>query len=289
MGHEAVPVFLLDGPSPVLFDAGFTALGPHYEREIKKLIGSRAPTYLFITHSHWDHIGAAGHFKTIWPDLRIAGSSRMQETLNRPGALRSIAELNRQGAREMRYWENAVAADIPFKSFSLDVALDPGDSLELAPDCHVKALYTPGHTWDHMSYWIPEKGILVASEAVGCEHMGRITAEFLVDYDVYRKSLVSLNKLEPQILCLAHQFVFTGADVRDYLRRSLEAGDAFVKMVEKFLQEAAGDIELVVHRVRDMEWKELPFPKQPEPAFLLSTRARVRHVWERMKRRERGR
>ena len=35
LGHPAIPVYLLDGPSPVIFDAGFTILGDLYIRRSK--------------------------------------------------------------------------------------------------------------------------------------------------------------------------------------------------------------------------------------------------------------
>lgn len=286
IGIPAVPVFLLDGPVPVLFDAGFSVLVPLYEQEIKGILGSRSPAYLFLTHSHWDHIGGAGHFKARWPDLCIAGHSRIGEILTHPGAVQAIKRLNRQGTQDMPYWGRTIEKDLPFKSFTLDLDLKAGQFLELAPDCHVTALHTPGHTWDLMSYWIPERKILIASEAAGCEKGGRIISEFLVDYDAYRRSLLQLIALEPEVLCVAHEMVFTGQDARDYMIRSLEAAEAYVGEVEDILQDTGGDVERTVGRIRASEWENLPYPKQPETAYLMNTRARIKHILERMNKRE---
>ncbi|MBW2342816.1 MAG: hypothetical protein JRF53_02160 [Deltaproteobacteria bacterium] len=42
------------------------------------------------------------------------------------------------------------------------------------------------YTWDFMSYRVPEKRILAASEAMGCDDgSGCIFTEFPVDYDTY--------------------------------------------------------------------------------------------------------
>ena len=73
LGHSSVPVYLLDGPNPVLFDAGFSGLAFEYEKGIRDIIGSRSPSLLFLTHSHWDHIGSVAHFKRCWPGLKTAG------------------------------------------------------------------------------------------------------------------------------------------------------------------------------------------------------------------------
>jgi glyoxylase-like metal-dependent hydrolase (beta-lactamase superfamily II) len=104
LGDPGVPVYLMDGDEPSLFDAGFTALAPLYERHIKKILGSRTPSYLFLTHSHFDHVGSASYFKKIWPGMKIAGSRRLQETLERPRALQLIRRLNREAAEAMRSW-----------------------------------------------------------------------------------------------------------------------------------------------------------------------------------------
>ena len=100
LGHSAVPIFLLDGSTPVLFDAGFTGLSHVYEREIKNILGARSPAFLFLTHSHWDHVGAASYLKQVWPQMKIAASVKFSEILARTGAIAQIKLLNQdQGSR----------------------------------------------------------------------------------------------------------------------------------------------------------------------------------------------
>jgi len=56
-------------------------------------------------------------------------------------------------------------------------------------------------------------------------------------------------------------------------------------MVERILMDEDGDIERTVERVKAEQWDPRPLPKQPEPAYLLNTRARVKNIWERMQKR----
>lgn len=285
VGSYQVPVYLLDGPVPVLFDAGFSALTPLYVHDIKAILGSRTPAFLFLTHAHFDHVGAAGHFKRIWPEMRIAGSAKTREILSSPGAVRLIKSLNREGARALSLWGINPGHEASFEPFELDLVLNHGKTLEQGPDCHVEVVHSPGHTWDFLSYWVPEKKILIASEAVGCDDgTGHIVSEFLVDYDVYIRSMKNLAGLDPQILCPGHRVVLTGLDVKDYLSRSLEEATLYVKMVEEFLDAEQGNIEKVARRVKALEWDTNPLPKQPEPAYMINTRVRVKHILERMKR-----
>ncbi|MBW2653901.1 MAG: hypothetical protein JRC91_02925 [Deltaproteobacteria bacterium] len=45
IGSAAIPVYLLDGPVPVLFDAGLTAGAFVYEAGIKEILGERDPEH----------------------------------------------------------------------------------------------------------------------------------------------------------------------------------------------------------------------------------------------------
>jgi glyoxylase-like metal-dependent hydrolase (beta-lactamase superfamily II) len=146
----------------------------------------------------------------------------------------------------------------------------------------VQVLGTPGHPRDFLSYYIPEKKILISSEAVGC-HTGYkdcIVSEFIYSYRDYVKSMKRLATLDVEILCQGHQRVFVGDDVRVFLKKSLKAAQTFKEQVLEWLEEEKGDVDQVVLRVKDFEYDHRPNPKQPEPAYLLNTRARVQHLKE---------
>jgi glyoxylase-like metal-dependent hydrolase (beta-lactamase superfamily II) len=288
VGPKGVPVYLLDGPIAALFDSGFAALAPLYEEGIKSILGHRCPSFLFLTHAHWDHLGAAGYFKDLWPDMTIAGPPGIQDILDRPKAIEAIENLNRQGARDLKRWDESMNYDTPFKPFSLDLTVGPFQRINLDCNGPVQAIPTPGHTREHTSYWLPERRILVASEAVGSEEAGRLIPEFVVDFDAYRTSMEALINLDPGVLCLAHQMSYKEGDAVPYMKRALAAAEAFAARVECLLRETGGDVEETVNRVKALQWEDLPYPKQPESAYLINTEARVRHLWHRMKRRERG-
>ncbi|MCD6224133.1 MAG: hypothetical protein J7K32_01185, partial [Deltaproteobacteria bacterium] len=57
LGHPGVPVYLMDGDNPALFDAGFACLGELYVQEVKNILGTRQPKFCFLSHSHFDHCG----------------------------------------------------------------------------------------------------------------------------------------------------------------------------------------------------------------------------------------
>ncbi|MFH0730373.1 MAG: MBL fold metallo-hydrolase [Pseudomonadota bacterium] len=283
VGSPITPVYLLDGPAPVLFDGGFTAFAHHYEAGIKEILGVREPAYLFLTHSHFDHVGAVSHFKDIWPKLQLAGSEHCGEILLKKKAVQLIRALTLEGTENLKKMGIGPLNEQPFEPFELDVLIKPGQKFGLSSNLTVTAFNTPGHTWDFMSYWIPEKKILVAAEAVACyEGNGEIEPEFLVDFDAYIESLKAMKKLDIKILCAGHHAVFTDEDAIGHIRASLKAATDYLITAEAFLIQEKGDIDRAVSRVKAVSWENRPWPKQPESAYVLNTRQRVKTIWERM-------
>ena len=83
LGSLHVPVYFLDGATPVLFDAGLTALADIYVEEAGRVLNGRSPSYLCLTHSHFDHVGSASRLKAAWPEMRIIGSPKPNAPLSR--------------------------------------------------------------------------------------------------------------------------------------------------------------------------------------------------------------
>ena len=240
-GTPEVPVYLLDGARPALFDAGTTIYAARYVDEIRSILGERSPAFLFLTHAHFDHIGAAGYFKRVWPDLQIVAAAPTREILSRPNAIKLITALNAGALPLARQFGEQDLYEAPFEPFGIDHTAEPDQRFDLGDGLEVQALFSPGHTRDFTCYWIAGARILVASEAVGCDDgYGYVQPEFLVDYDRYLENLERLAGLDPEVLAPGHRMVVTGEDARTYLRRSRDQVGRYADMVEAFLVEEKG-------------------------------------------------
>lgn len=278
LGHSASPVFLLDGPAPLLFDAGFTGLWHLYEKAIKNVLGNRSPAFLFLTHSHWDHVGTGACLKEIWPEMKIAGSLESSKILARKGALSQIKTLNQLALGVLRSWGVSEIYEGEFKPFTLDVVLEAGQRMEIEKGLTVEVFAVPGHTWDSTAYFIRERKILIAGEAAGCDGV----CEFLVDHEAYGASIKRLAGLDVEVLCTAHNSVFTGPEVKTNMARSIRQVGEYVAQVKRYLKEEKGDINRVAARIKAAEWDEKPLPKQPLEAYLINTKTRVRTIQKQM-------
>lgn len=282
LGVMAIPAYLLDGPEPVIFDAGISALGSAYLRHAREVLGSKQPRRLFLSHVHFDHCGAAAQLVDAFPGLKICASQRAADIISRPNAQKLISQLNEHAAGLARGLDPESANPVAFRPFSVDEVLSDGDEVALEGGETIQILASPGHTWDMLSFFVPQRGILIASEAVGCPTKeGRIITEFLVDYDAYLASLQRLARLPVKVLCMAHYSALTGADARNYFDRALTAAQEFKEWVEDLLRRE-GDVSRVVQLVKADEWDPRSQPKQPEPAYLLNLQARVQHLADKL-------
>jgi glyoxylase-like metal-dependent hydrolase (beta-lactamase superfamily II) len=279
LGASEMPIYLLDGEKPALFEASLSVLGPVLVEEIRRILGNHPPEMLFLTHVHFDHCGSAAYLKKAFPKLKIAASRKAAEILTRPNALSLMALLNQSAAEVIKSWHPEITGTAVFEPFQLDRVLADGDRIELGPGSTVEVIAAPGHTWDSLSYYLPERKILIASEAAGCvDNTGEVVTEFLADYRAYVDTIHRLSRLDVDIFCQGHRLVYTGTDVPSFFERSLEAAAIFRETVEKILLEEGGDISRTVARIKAQEYDPLPHPKQPEPAYLINLEARVKHL-----------
>jgi glyoxylase-like metal-dependent hydrolase (beta-lactamase superfamily II) len=284
LGHTWMPTYLLDGDQPVIFEAGLACLGRVYEESIKAVLDRRQPEILFLTHVHYDHCGATVYLAKVFHPLHVAASSRAAYNIGRPHAQSLMKDLSEKAATLIAGVDRSRLLDDAFEPFAVDMIVADGDVIQLGNGLSVEVLATPGHTRDLLSYYIPEKKILIGTEAVGCADItGHIVTQFLVDYESYLANLKRLAALHVEVLCQGHHFVYVGDAVNDFLLRSIESTERFKKRVEELLKAEGGSVERVVARIRAQEHDGKPLPKQPEHAYLISLSARVKHLAEKVR------
>jgi glyoxylase-like metal-dependent hydrolase (beta-lactamase superfamily II) len=278
IGNPGLPAFLLLGKKPALFEAGMTFMGPAYLKELNAYLGDAGHLrYLLLTHSHYDHCGAAPFLKRKIPGLQIGASRPAAEIFQRPNAVRLIRSLSQD--LEERAKPLIGDEDISFDGLEVDLLLADGAELFLGDGDRVRIVATPGHTRDAFSFYIPRWKILIAGEAVGSfDRNFRIQPEFLSSYDDYLASLEKLAALDIQALFMGHSYVVTGEEARRYIGKSIEATNGFKKRIEILLAEMGGEQEAVVKKIHKEDYEDSRAIFQEETPYLINLRAKVKAV-----------
>jgi len=109
---------------------------------------------ILITHCHFDHVGA------VAPVARVTGAPVYCPKIELP----VLADI-------MAYVP--VAGFGPYQSYEADVAVEGGETLELA-GLSLDVIFTPGHSPGHVTYSIPDHEVIFSGDVLFQGSVGRV-------------------------------------------------------------------------------------------------------------------
>ncbi|MCX8031953.1 MAG: MBL fold metallo-hydrolase [Thermoleophilia bacterium] len=280
VGPASYPIYAVCGDDKTLLvDAGLSVLGPRYLKGIQALPGRRAnPDLLFLTHSHYDHLGSARYLKRHLPRLVIGAHERVPALLEKDSALETM---NRLGQTHADIAEGPINwEELRVASFPIELCLAGGDKFDLG-GLTVQVLATPGHTRDSLSFFVPELRALFPGDACGefkDAAATQIQVQFVSSYEEYVNSLEFLAGLEPDIVCLAHGWVLTDDDARWYMEASVAETRRYRELIERYLEASGNDVEKAVLQILHDEYDSKPGMMQNRNSYLTNLEAQVRHI-----------
>jgi len=279
-GNLAYPGYVITGDSKcAMIEGGINLMAPLYLQSIKEILrDADRLNYLFITHSHYDHLGAAHYLKRNIPGLAIGAHERVAPLLRKETVLammNRLSEIQRELFRDI-----AGDEDLAVRPMAFDLSLKEGDEFDLGGfACRVYEV--PGHTRDSLAFYIPRLKALFPGEAAGVPQ-GREgiepQVEFLSSYDDYLASLDKMIALEPAMICIGHGWVLSDDDASGFLARSRAATFEYRKLIERYIIDAHGDIEMAIETMARKEYDETGTIYQERNAYLTNLTAQVKHI-----------
>ncbi len=278
LGIEAYPSYLITGSEKsCMLEAGVSPLGTRYLRDL----GERKPEYLMVTHAHYDHAGALPFLCDRIDSLTSCGHQRATEIFRKEKAIALMNSLSKSLKPYLR--ENYDdSEDLEIRPVEFDRVLEDGDIIDLG-GLTIRVYETPGHTRDHLSFFVEEKGWLFPGEAMGNpDFMNEdgVKVEFLSSYNDYTASQEKLYELRDKVSLLAfsHIFYYTDAAVKQFFDATIDATRIYREKLEDFLHITGGEVEAAVELMTRKEYDQKKTIFQERNAYMLNLAAQFRAV-----------
>jgi glyoxylase-like metal-dependent hydrolase (beta-lactamase superfamily II) len=256
-GWERVTAaYLIEGPAPVLVEAGSQTSAPAVVRALAELgVSAGDLAGIAVTHVHLDHAGGVGDLARAFPNSAIYVHPRGARHLADPTRLVASATAVYGDLLESLY--GGIEPTEP----SRIKALDDGEAVPLGGGRRLLAVHSPGHAKHHMALHDSATGLLFVGDAAGVKlpgagHIRPATPPADFDLDQSLQSLRRFALLSPSAVALAHYGLLPG----DPLTALEEAADALREWasVATAAWEAGQDVEEALRSRYGPSIEELP-------------------------------
>ncbi len=285
-GHTVYPGYIVKGSKrSVMIEAGLNILGPSYLRQATKFLGGPdSLDSLFVTHGHYEHMGALPFLKRSIPGLELRAHESTGLLLENEKALKVMNFLSDQTSQ---YFQDIQVDDTDSETMRIGPVefsepLREGDVVDLG-DWTCEVFSTPGHTRDHLSFFLREPGILFPGEALGNPVMEREDlnkVEFLTSFTDYVRSIEKLMALRPfvKVIAMSHLYFYTGDDVPRFMGMALRDAHAYRELIESYLDMENGDVGRATATMVRVEYDEKKSVYQERNAYVANVTAQVKAV-----------
>ena len=215
-GGESYLVHLDD--ATFLFDAGFNFCGPQLVENLRQALHGRPLDYVFLTHSHYDHVLGSTFVKAAFPDAQVVAHSYAAKVFQKPNAKALMRDLDAYQAGQCGYGNYPDRID----ELNVDIPVEDGDLLSLGRDT-VQVIGLPGHTRDCVGYYLKEKQILFAPETLGVPgNDDTVVPSYLVGYQMTLDSIEKAGRLPLRELFAPHAGMLYDEAIPQFFQQALK-------------------------------------------------------------------
>ena len=272
IAHKSSEGQLLIGDDyTAIFDCGMMFCCEETIQNVKSALGKRALDYIFLTHTHYDHIGALPFFRKEWSDARVVTCETGAAVLLKSTPRRVIRELSLAAAQTYNVKPNMEYSD---DLFHADITVKENDIISLG-GISVQILETPGHTRDSLSFFIPELELLIINETPGILMPdNKVYPCYLTSYNDTINSINKCCQIPYEHLSMPHCGIAGSKETDGFFEKALEINaacrDFILDMKSKNYTE-----EEMINSYFTQYASETLLSYQPKEAFLANAKATI--------------
>ena len=266
--------FLIDdGKTTILYDTGFGFTGSAITENVKTYLKERQLDYIFLTHSHYDHVLGCPYVVRAYPNAKVVAGKYAVDIFHRDGAKKVMKELDSQFAKTCGITDYEFLGD----ELKVDIAVDDGDIVR-AGDLEFKVMNLPGHTRCSIGFYCEKEGLFLSSESLGVyDGKETILPLFLVSYFDTIASIEKIEKLNITSFLAAHCGLLTEEQKDFFLRNMKFSMQNTAQTILERLKAGFSDEE-IVQQFKDKYWQGYVREIYPEDAINLNTSLIIKAV-----------
>ena len=271
-GRGGEAILILGSEKTGLYDCGMACFSDRLIENIHKVLDEQNRTldYIFLSHTHYDHIGALPYLLKEWPDVKVCGGEKALKVFASEGAKKTMVRLGNAAKEQF-----GTDIEITAEGMRVDIVMKDGDSVSLGME-KVTAFVTKGHTDCSMSYMLDPQKILFASESTGVINgTGFMYPSILKNYDDAVESALKLKKLEVKDIIVPHYGVLEKGAKQTFFDDFIEAAKDERELIFEGIREGLSDEE-ILERHKAVYWSEARSVNQPYPAYKLNAEITIR-------------
>ena len=224
--------FLIDdGKTSILYDTGFGFTGYGVAKRIKTYLGDRKLDYIFLTHSHYDHVLGVPYVLKYWPDAKVVAGEYAAKIFSKPTAKALMRDLDRKFAKTCGVDDYEDLVD----GLKVDITATDGDVIKTG-DMTFKVINLPGHTKCSVGFYCEERKLLLSNESIGVYYgKNKVMPLYLVGYQMALDSISKAEQLDIENILAPHYGLLDKAQSKEYLATARLCAKELAESIKEML------------------------------------------------------
>lgn len=273
-GGEAL--LILGSDKTALYDCGMAYCGEDLICNIEKILTEEKRTLdmVFLSHTHYDHIGGLPYVLKQWPGAVVYGADYCNRVFGSIGAKSKMVEL---GKVAWEKYKNHGNQEILVDGLKIDQSLSDFDKVFLGEE-FIVAMETKGHTDCSMTYVLEPDGIMFASESTGVlESPDFMHVPILKSYQDSMDALAKCKAYPIKKLISPHYGHVPDFFIDEYWRIFMESAEEKKKYLRELFDKKL-QFEEILEDYTKKYWNSAREAEQPKEAFRENARNIIKAI-----------
>ena len=255
-----------DGEYSILYDTGFGFTGQRMAEKVKEALGDRKLDYIFLTHSHYDHVLATPFILRMYPDAKVVAGEYATKIFAKDSAKALMRSLDKDAALEVGITDYEDLVD----GLKVDIAVKEGDKIKVG-NMEFEVIALPGHTRCSIAFYSKERKFLLGSETMGVYNgEDDVLPFYLVSYEMALDSIRKAKSLDIEHILVPHVGYLDTKTTKFYLERGEKNAIEVAEKIANQLKNGV-DEETIFEEFKNHFYKGKMVDMYPLQAMILNT------------------